>query len=91
MPGAAQTRGMRWSLNDRAYNRHTRQGTAERHSKKDQALMHWDCNNPLTKEEYGGTCLSDKKVYSREWYKEHFGGVRELLNNDLGLSSEVPT
>lgn len=29
---------------------------------EDQAPKHWDCNSPLTKEEYGGTCLTAKKV-----------------------------
>lgn len=41
------------------------EGDAKR-QEEDQAPMLWDCNSPLTKEEYGGTCLNAKKVYSTE-------------------------
>lgn len=83
MPGAAQTSAMRQSLNDRAYNMHMGQGTTERcRQEEDQAPVHWDCNSPLTEEDFGGTCLNAKKVYNRYWYNEHFGGVHEFLNNE---------
>lgn len=42
---------------------------------KDQAPKHWDCSSLLTKEQYGGICLSAKKVFNRDWYNEHFGGL----------------